>query len=67
MSPSSSEDMSIGILDLSNGSSTNCLKIDLLVLKYKPLGLNIPKPWIEVLKNQIDVVGSLINPWSFTW
>ena len=44
MSPSSSEDMSIGILDLSNGSSTNCLKIDLLVLKYKPLGLNIPKP-----------------------
>ena len=34
----------VNTLDLSNKSNTNFLKINILGLKYSPLGLDIPKP-----------------------
>ena len=38
-----------------------------LGLKNYPLDFDVSKPWIQVLKNQIDVGRSLIDPRYFTW
>ena len=53
--------VAISTLDLSNRNNINFFKIDLLGLKYQPLGLDVPKPQIPSVENDLKVVGSLVN------